>query len=130
MKSSLRDAAIVQHPQSRTVYMSVRMHCQLEFVGDTATLQVTGSLGNFHGETLVIVCADIPNAFARCGRTFMASVSSAPRPPFRLMHAYFGAPPPLTATALRPYPASHDRRAGPPHCLNPATFHPRARSVR
>ena len=92
--------------------MSVRMHCQLEFVGDTATLQVTGSLGNFHGETLVGVCADIPNAFARCVRTFMASVSSAPRPPFRLMHAYFGAPPPLTALRLRSAHTRHHTTVG------------------
>ncbi len=68
--------------------MSVRMHCQLEFVGDTATLHVTGSLGNDHVETLVGVCADIPERIRtlRVNLHGVGQLSAATGPLRELLH--------------------------------------------
>lgn len=40
--------------------MTGGMHHQLELVGDTATLYITGSLGPRHVDTLIRVCAEAP----------------------------------------------------------------------
>jgi ABC-type transporter Mla MlaB component len=41
--------------------MIERMHHQLEVVGETATLYITGSLGREHIDTLIDVCAAAPS---------------------------------------------------------------------
>lgn len=60
VKWPLRGALSLWTPHSGTVIMPGQMHHQLELVGETATLYITGSLGRDQVETLIGVCAAVP----------------------------------------------------------------------